>query len=528
MRRLEVLSRGALLGAGGLLLLSGCNALIGLEDVPPDAGLDTGTQPDGGAKQKDATADAAKDGTTDGTVHPDADARGGDAPATKETGPGDVTAKDSAATDASHEEAAADAGRDAKDAAIPNDAACGDGGTECGGACVDERSDLANCGGCGNACALPHASLQECASGKCVAKGCLANFALCSGACTDVFTDPNNCGGCGTTCSGGTSCIAGNCQVIDTLAVSGQPFAIAADSTNVYWTQQKTSAAVNRCPLPSLAACTPTVVSGPSETAPPYFIASDGVNAYWTDDVSATGEVRFLPTSSAPHTVPSNYAPYNGPLRIVWDGDSTYPSMFFGETGGVVQVAMNGGAMVAGTVTSPGGGQVTGVAAYNGSVYWASPGKATIYTAVVPCHAKDQFCDATVPTASTFQAGQTNPLGVAASSLGVFWVNGESVAGKGDGSVVGITSGVAGGFVTIATGGNPTSIVADATGVYWIDPAVGGVFRAVGVSNPGGGRTSTLATGDTGVSDLAIDPSPGTGLYWAVATPGKIRHLPKR
>jgi Stigma-specific protein, Stig1 len=40
---------------------------------------------------------------------------------------------------------------------------CADGTTKCGGACVDTKVDLANCGGCGVACA----SGEVCSAGNC-------------------------------------------------------------------------------------------------------------------------------------------------------------------------------------------------------------------------------------------------------------------------------------------------------------------------------------------------------------------------
>lgn len=46
---------------------------------------------------------------------------------------------------------------------------CPGGGSVCGGACVDKQSDAANCGACGNACALPIEG-GSCVSGLCTSE----------------------------------------------------------------------------------------------------------------------------------------------------------------------------------------------------------------------------------------------------------------------------------------------------------------------------------------------------------------------
>jgi hypothetical protein len=83
--------------------------------------------------------------------------------------------------------------------------------TECGGACVDMKTDNDNCGSCSNACV---AMTEQCTQGLC----CKLGQTVCGGAdggapvCTDTQFDPMNCGICGKTCGMGTpACVAGVC-----------------------------------------------------------------------------------------------------------------------------------------------------------------------------------------------------------------------------------------------------------------------------------------------------------------------------
>jgi hypothetical protein len=78
-------------------------------------------------------------------------------------------------------------------------------GTVCGGACTDTKTDLANCGACGNACGAG----QSCTGGVCA--GAICTGTMCCSGCTDTRTDLANCGACGNACGVGQSCTAGVC-----------------------------------------------------------------------------------------------------------------------------------------------------------------------------------------------------------------------------------------------------------------------------------------------------------------------------
>jgi hypothetical protein len=83
-----------------------------------------------------------------------------------------------------------------------------EGGTICGGACVDPQRDSRHCGACGNDCArLPHVAREgaACVAGRCVVTGaCEPGWLHCSddpqAGCEAQSSDPAHCGACITSC----------------------------------------------------------------------------------------------------------------------------------------------------------------------------------------------------------------------------------------------------------------------------------------------------------------------------------------
>lgn len=110
---------------------------------------------------------------------------------------------------------------------------------QCDGTCVDPatyQTDVRNCGGCGNVCSSPFATMVSCNS-TCSAT-CIPGYADCdqtsaTGCETEIFgADRANCGACGSACVG--TCSSGVCSPLIATGV-GSVTALDVDSTHVYW-----------------------------------------------------------------------------------------------------------------------------------------------------------------------------------------------------------------------------------------------------------------------------------------------------
>src|SRR5262249_11329982 len=147
----------------------------------------------------------------------------------------------------------------------------------CGGICVDTLTNVANCNGCGNACAVG----GVCQSGSC---GCPGSETECGGKCVDTASDDQNWGGCGTVCSAAApstaQCKAGRCMVTVPLASSGlsTPYGITVDAANVYFTDVN-AGSVSKVPIGGGAPT--TLVQAPGRA--PMSIAVDSTRVYWTE-----------------------------------------------------------------------------------------------------------------------------------------------------------------------------------------------------------------------------------------------------
>ncbi len=96
-------------------------------------------------------------------------------------------------------------------ACAPVTTTCPTGQTRCGEVCVDTTSSAANCSACGRACGAD----ETCRDSLCVpidgGGGCKTGLTPCGTTCANLQTDKTNCGACGVTCATGEGCLNGVC-----------------------------------------------------------------------------------------------------------------------------------------------------------------------------------------------------------------------------------------------------------------------------------------------------------------------------
>ena len=160
--------------------------------------------------------------------------------------PADVTPDvpaDLPAADAAADVPALDAPADVAVDLGPPDVTCSAPLTNCGGACVDVRTSVQNCGACGLACP----ATAMCFNGFCEPV-CSSGQTLCTGVCRALATDTSNCGACGRACTaanGVAACVAGVCGIASCAANFDNCDAVASNGCE---TDLRTTAAhCGRC-----------------------------------------------------------------------------------------------------------------------------------------------------------------------------------------------------------------------------------------------------------------------------------------
>ncbi len=93
--------------------------------------------------------------------------------------------------------------------------------------CETSLNSVANCGRCGGACSLAHAT-PACVAGSCTIGGCDSGWGNCDGnaanGCETPLTTTTNCGGCGVACTranANATCAGGSCAIGSCVAGFG-------------------------------------------------------------------------------------------------------------------------------------------------------------------------------------------------------------------------------------------------------------------------------------------------------------------
>jgi hypothetical protein len=334
-------------------------------------------------------------------------------------------------------------------AVVDSGPTCAPGLSLCNGSCTDTTSNPANCGSCGNVC-----QNTTCTNGAC------DSLVLSSGFVPPgrLAIDANNAywtNGDGTIrsvpLSGGTTAtlatglsqpmgIAVDAQSVYAVSQDGRivsapllaantvtvlaqmqpnPYALAIDATNVYWSNVATGAGNGSIMACAKAGCgqAPTTLASGIHVQYPYGLTVSGGDVYWTS-FNFGGEINLVPTTGGTSTTFSSNLGYPYELAIA---NSVTLAILYGQ-GGSIALVPNGG----GSATSLVGGQAfpTEGTTDGTSAYW---------TLTVPS-AENGATLVKAPLATgqvQVLAKNTQPAGsVQVDSQNVYWLSNEGAVRK--------------------------------------------------------------------------------------------------
>jgi len=352
--------------------------------------------------------------------------------------------------------------------------------------------------------------------------------------CTaDVQTDPKNCGRCGHDCGGG-ACQARVCQAVKVAGGLGIPEGIAVDANFIFVAEYDTNRILRfeKATVPSVCSSAPTpsqciFTEDQANVFKPTAMAADGTNVYWTNTGGGfTHEIRSCPRAgcggSGAVVVASLQTEAFGhifgdellPLElVVKNGRIFWPE---NESGAIRSALIDGGAQT--TYLENGSFAPVAIAVDDANVYFTDDtNQHPTQIQAVPLDGTARDGGAVKVLAST----PARPFGLALAMTGTLYWSVLRVNGVGDGLVQSAPkSGLpdAGSPVGALASNQiePTSVMVDDTNVYWVQAGSGNAATGMVVYCPFTGCPSegpiVLAKQQNQPRHLAQDEN---AIYWS-------------
>jgi len=348
---------------------------------------------------------------------------------------------------------------------------------------------------------------------------------LCGDACVDIQTAAASCGKCGHSCGAG-SCVAGACQAITVatftsvqgIAASPKGIVIAADS------------AINLCAKPegcTAATSLTTIKSGISQLNS-VTVATTGATstAFWDGNEGDNEIVYSCPVDGCPAglaTVVDNVVNDSigrviaGPSTVLWTRYQSYYGPY--STKCTLPACTTKDVVRPVPATGPYYDDLNREMTVPSKIFSVGATKTIWATPYLNNDNNKQlrYCTYGTSCATPAEISRGPFYGVRALT----YFNGNHYVAIGNDSNT--TSNIIG-RISDATPSTPTPLVGDAmgiaavavdaSGIYWVNGTTGRVGRCATLTGCTGSG-ETLATGETGAKDIAVDDK---YVYWATAT----------
>jgi hypothetical protein len=321
----------------------------------------------------------------------------------------------------------------------------------------------------------------------------------------DIASDPTNCGRCNHDCLGG-ACYQGQCGPVTIASGLYNTGAIAVDGAKIYW--GAAGAGIYDCPksgcdggAPELFAATSQPFAIALDSSDVYFIGQDSAIAVYDCPKSGCTKPTTLVSTIASDTyalaVDSTdvYIGSNGILRCARGGCGDAPATLVTASYGVTDLAIDTttvyfpyftfsamlscpktGCALPTTLASsqPSASRVT---AFGGEIFWIDRGATDTSGSLMRC------TPSTCYAATQVTSGRLNPWAIAVDASGIYWVDLGTPAKQYSDSAVLMCplSGCSGAPTVLASAASADGIALDDASVFWTEEVsgVGPVRRVV-------------------------------------------------